>query len=74
MENFKLYKHVYEDAEMACSSMEDLIISLKDKNNKIKGAIEDIYKEYCTWKNEAKEKLSKNRVKKLHNNLIIKFD
>ena len=40
MENFKLYKHVYEDAEMACSSMEDLIISLKDKDNKIKGCLE----------------------------------
>ena len=80
MENFKLYKHVYEDAEMACSSMENLIISLKDKDNKIKEAIEDIYKEYCTWKNEAKEKLSlldeepkeKNPVSKMMASMGIK--
>ncbi|MBP3635638.1 MAG: hypothetical protein J6J17_04230 [Bacilli bacterium] len=59
-ENFELCEHIYEDAEMACYTIEELIKDLKDKNNKIKRLLEDILKEYTSYKEDAKKELDKN--------------
>lgn len=45
-ENFELLEHIYKDCEMACFTLSDLLDKLKEKDNKIKGTIEDILHEY----------------------------
>ncbi len=61
-ENYELLEHIYQDSEMACFTLEQLLEDLKEKDNKIKRILEDILKEYRSWKKEAEEKLeSKNQ-------------
>lgn len=57
-ENYELYEHVYEDSSMACFSLNKLSEDLKDKDNKIKGLLDDIINQYEEYKNQAKEKLT----------------
>ncbi len=59
-ENYELLEHIYQDSEMACFTLEQLLTDLKEKDNKIKGIIEDILKEYQSWKKDAEEKLEAN--------------
>lgn len=58
-EKNELVLHIYEDAEMACFTIESLIKDLKEKDNKIKKTIEDILHEYKAWKQKAKTLLQK---------------
>lgn len=59
-EKYELYEHVYQDSEMACYTLEELIKDLKNKDNKIKTILEDTLKEYTKYKEKAKKKLEKN--------------
>lgn len=59
-ENYELYEHIYQDAEMACYTIEVLAKDLKDKDNKIKKILEDILKEYSSYKEKAKNFLEDN--------------
>lgn len=59
-ENFELYEHIYQDAEMACYTIEELIKDLKNKDNKIKKILEDILKGYTSYKEKAKDFLKEN--------------
>lgn len=59
-ENYELIEHIYEDAEMACYTLSKLTEDLKEKNNKIKRLLEDILKEYTSYKENAKKKLEEN--------------
>lgn len=59
-ENYELYEHIYQDAEMACYTIEVLTKDLKDKDNKIKKILEDILKEYTSYKEKAKNFLENN--------------
>lgn len=59
-ENYELYEHIYQDAEMACYTIEILSKKLKDKDNKIKSILEDILKDYTYYKEKSKEFLEKN--------------
>lgn len=56
-ENYELYEHIYQDAEMACYTLTKLTEDLKEKDNKIKGLLDDILNEYTEWKDSSKEKL-----------------
>lgn len=58
-EKNELILHIYEDAEMACFTLESLIKDLKEKDNKIKKTVEDILHEYKTWKQKTKTILQK---------------
>ena len=59
--NYELIMHIYEDSEMACTTIEELIKDLKDKDNKIKSFLEKIDKEYKNYKEDAKKILKKNK-------------
>lgn len=56
-ENIELYKHIYQDSEMSMFSLTKLLEELKDKDNKIKGTVEDILKEYEYYYRESKNYL-----------------
>ena len=43
-ETNELLEHVYKDASMGSYTMEHLLEDLKDRDNKIKGLAEDIFK------------------------------
>lgn len=59
-EKYELYEHVYQDSEMACYTLEELMKDLKDKDNKIKNILENTLTEYTKYKEKAKKKLEKN--------------
>lgn len=56
-ENYELLEHVYQDSEMACFTLEQLLDDLKEKDNKIKRLLEDILKEYQSWKERSENQL-----------------
>lgn len=59
-EHFELLEHIYEDSEMACFTLKELMEELKEKDNKIKRLLEDIYEEYASWEKESLAILEKN--------------
>lgn len=61
-ENYELIEHIYQDAEMACYTLTKLTEDLRDKNNKIKRLLEDILKEYTSYKEDAKKELEENGI------------
>lgn len=71
--NFELYEHIYKDAEMACYTLESLIKDLKEKDNKIKGILDDILKEYTIWMNGSKNKLEDNDIQLKKTNSMSKM-
>lgn len=56
-ENIELYKHIYQDSEMAKYTITKLLEELKDKDNKIKGTVEEILKQYEHYFKESKNYL-----------------
>ena len=72
-EKIELYKQIYQDANMAISTIKDMKKDLKDKDNKIKDVLDDLIIEYSSF-----EKKSKNTLKKLDSmpekeSIIAKF-
>ena len=72
-EKLELYKHIYQDAEMSCYTLKKLQKDLKDKDNKIKGILEDIYKEYEVYKKKSKNFIKKNKGSIEKNSLMSKM-
>ena len=72
-EKNELILHIYQDAEMACYTINKLMDDLKEKDNKIKKLVEDIYKEYEVWKQKAKNLLKKEQAEISENPPIAKF-
>ena len=60
-ENYELMEHIYKDAEMAVYTLTTLTNDLKDKDNKIKKTLEDIFKEYESWKKKSMKYLKKGK-------------
>ena len=58
-EELELAEHIYKDASMAEHTLMVLLEDLKDKDNKIKGYVEDILKEYQTFLKASEELLTK---------------
>lgn len=60
-EHYELLEHIYQDSEMACFTLEQLLEDLKEKDNKIKRLLEDILKEYQSFKKETEKKLESSQ-------------
>ena len=58
---------------MACFTIEKLINDLKEKDNKIKGSVEEILHEYQEWKQKSKKLLQKENAEIAENTLIAKI-
>lgn len=72
-EKNELILHIYQDAEMACFTINKLINDLKEKDNKIKKTVEDVLHEYQDWKQKSKKLLQKENAEISENPLIAKF-
>lgn len=59
-EKFEILEHVHNDSAMAIHSIEKLIEKLKDKDNKIKGYIEDILEKYKEFEEKSRDILEEN--------------
>ena len=64
MEELTLYKYIYKDCEMSIFSLDTLLDDLQNKDNKIKGVIEEIREGYGRYFDEVKEALSDDLPKK----------
>lgn len=58
-EKIEIYKHIYQDSEMAINSIKELKKDLEDKDNKIKGLLDEIIKKFIKYENESKKVLKK---------------
>ena len=58
-DKIEIYTHIYQDSEMCISSIEELKKDLKDKDNKIKGTLDEIIKGFIKYKKESKKILNK---------------
>ena len=72
-EKIELMKHIYQDADMSCYTLKSLLKDLKNKDNKIKNTIDDIYKEYSKYKKESKKILKNNNASLDKNGLMSKL-
>lgn len=72
-ENMELLNFVYENAEMGVHSLNNLSNILRNKDNKIKGLIEDELKEYNSFLKESEKLLKKNKVEPKKTNLMAKI-
>ena len=61
-EKNELLLHVYKDCDMSVTTLTELLDDLKEKDNKIKGVVEDLLKEYQSFLNRSKECLEKENV------------
>lgn len=72
-ENMELLNFVYENAEMGVHTLNNLSDILRNKDNKIKGLIEDELKEYNSFLKEAEKLLKKNKVEPKKTSLMAKI-
>lgn len=72
-ENLEIYLHIYKDSEMATFTLTKLLQELKEKDNKIKKAIEDILKKYEEYLEESKEYLLSHDTKLIENGFMSKM-
>lgn len=72
-EKFELLEHIYKDAEMSVYTLSDLLDKLKDKDNKIKDAIEEILHEYDEFLEIAKKELEGHDIKLSHTPISAKI-
>lgn len=59
-EKNELLEHIYKDTYMASYSLQKLLDEIKNKDNKIKGDVEDILQKYQEFKEEVEELLKGN--------------
>ena len=72
-ENMELLNYVHENAEMGVHSLNNLKEALKNKDNKIKGLLDDEIKEYNNFLKESEKLLKKNKVEPKKTNLMSKL-
>lgn len=61
-EKNELLLHIYKDCDMSVTTLTELLDDLKEKDNKIKGVVEDLLKEYQSFFNRSKECLEKENI------------
>lgn len=61
-ENIEMLEYIYKAANIGRTSSENLLKALKEKDNKIKKALEEINKEYEHFEKESSKILKKNKV------------
>lgn len=69
----ELLNFVYENAEMGVHTLNNLSDTLRKKDNKIKGLIEDELKEYNSFLKESEKLLKKNKIEPKKTNLMTKL-
>lgn len=62
-ENEEILEYIYQTSNMGYQSTQDLINSLKGKDNKIKKLVEEIEKNYEKYAKETEKLLNKNDLK-----------
>ena len=72
-EKIELYKQIYQDANMAKTSIKDMKNGLKDKDNKIKDVLDDLIREYTKYEKESKNTLKSLNSEPEKEGLIAKF-
>ncbi len=72
-ENMELLNYVHENAEMGLHSLNNLKEALKNKDNKIKGLLDDEIKEYNNFLKETEKLLKKNKIEPKKTNLMSKL-
>lgn len=60
-ETIEMLEFIYKTADMGSNSSSDLMMALKDKDNKIKKELESINKKYEYFKNESFKLLKKQK-------------
>lgn len=71
--NKELITNIYKDSEMGVFTAEQLLNFLKEKDNKIKPAIEEIYQNYQIFQKKAKEIIQKEDSKMEETGLFAKM-
>ena len=69
----ELLNFVYENAEMGVHTLNILSDTLRKRDNKIKGLIEDELKEYNNFLKESEKLLKKNKIEPKKTNLMAKL-
>ena len=59
-EKFEILEHIHNDSAMSIHSLEKLIEKLKDKDNRLKGYIEDILEKYREFEEKSRDILEEN--------------
>ena len=72
-ENNEVLIHIYKDCDMSVSVLSKLLKDLKEKDNKIKYSVEDVLKEYQSFKDQTKELLDKDGVKPEKEKFVTKI-
>ena len=62
-ETNELLEYIYQDCEMATTTLTELLKQLQGKDNKIKRTVEDILKEYESYLKESKKLLKAHKIK-----------
>ncbi len=69
----ELIEKIYKDASMGRFSTQKLLENLKGKDNKITGKVEEIFKEYSSYEEKAKESLLSRDMKLVEEGNITKI-
>ncbi len=72
-ETNELLEEVYKTAAMGRFSMMKLIEALKEKDNKIKGYLEELLEDYRNYEDQSKELLLKENIEPMEENAISKL-
>lgn len=72
-EKIELYKHIAKDCDMGIFTIKKLLEEIKEKDNKIKNATEDILKEYQKFYNESSKYLKKEKISVDENSSMSKM-
>lgn len=62
-ETNELLEYIYQDCEMATTTLTELLKELEGKDNKIKRTVENILKEYEKYLKESKKLLKEHKIK-----------
>ena len=72
-ETNELLEEVYKTAAMGRFSMMKLIEALKEKDNKIKGYLEELLEDYRNYEDQSKELLLKENIEPMEENALSKL-
>ena len=70
----ELLQHIYQDASMATFTLTKLLENLKEKDNKIKDATEDILKEYEQFAKTSKQLLQEQKIIPQEESMMAKME
>lgn len=62
-ETNELLEYIYQDCEMATTTLTELLKELQGKDNKIKRVVEDVLKDYEKYLKDAKKLLKEHKIK-----------